>query len=177
MTHITFWHSYKALTAIFFTWHCGVQHTTYILSVQRLHLNPAPYAPLPHMRIHNAIWQGQTLGIRLRWGSHSVWSWEETVSNNSTSLPLCASHPPFFALLTFSSSFCQFLVISSLKVCVCPPSRPCTQLLTLLVSHSPYSLHPEDGGSRYLSNTLKDHSLKVILTRQLCWNMTLLLAT
>jgi hypothetical protein len=64
-----------------------------------------------------------------------------------------------------------------LKVCVCPPSRPCTQLLTLLVSHSPYSLHPEDGGSRYLSNTLKDHSLKVILTRQLCWNMTLLLAT
>jgi hypothetical protein len=39
-----------------------------------------------------------------------------------------------------------------LKVCVCPPSRPCTQFLTLLVSHSPYSLYPEDGGSRYLTH-------------------------
>ena len=133
--------------------------------------------PPPGMRIHNAIWQGQTLSIRLRWDSHSVWSWEETMSNNSISLPLCVSHPPFFALLNFSSSFHQFLAISSLKVCVCPFSRPCTQFLTLLLSHSPYSLYPEDRGSRYLSNTLKDPSLKVIMTTEFCWNMTLLLAT
>ena len=153
MTNITFWHSYKALTAIFYIWYCGVQHTTYLLRAEITFL-PRALCPLPPpgMTIHNAIWQGQKLSIRLRWGSHSAWSWEETVSNNSTSLPLCASHPPFFALLTFSSSFCQFLVISSFKVCVCPPSRPCTQFLTLLVSHSPYSLYPEDGGSTYLTH-------------------------
>jgi hypothetical protein len=64
-----------------------------------------------------------------------------------------------------------------LKVCVSLPSRPCTQFLILFLSRSPYSLYPEDGGSRYLSNTLKDHSLKVILTTELCWNMTLMLVT
>jgi hypothetical protein len=182
MTNITFWHSHKALTTIFFTWHCGVQHTTYISSVQRLHLNPGPYAspPTPHYPkvvweyiIHNTMWQGQTM----RWGSHSILSWEKTVSNNSISLPLCASHPPFFALLPFSSSFCQFPVISSLNIYICPPSRPCTQFPSLLPSLSPYSLYPADRGGRYLSIRLKDHSLKVILTPELCWNATLLLAT
>lgn len=101
MTHITFWHSYKALKAIFFTWHCGVQHTTYILSVQRLHLNPQPYAPPP-------VWE---YIMQFGGGRHWVSDWGETVIVSGAGRKPCQTTvPPFLFVYLLLLSLHFFLL-------------------------------------------------------------------
>jgi hypothetical protein len=116
---------------------------THNIHLIRAEITPQPRALClpPGIRTHNAMLQGQTLSIRLRWGSHSVCSGNETVSNNSTSLPfvhliLCTST----FLSPSATSSCNFLFenlyLPTLKAMHSIP-------YITFISHSLYSLYPE----------------------------------
>jgi hypothetical protein len=157
------------------TSHRRVQHKTYISTCAEI--TPQPRALSPHHRGLTCYGNTQCYMALAETEcqtevSQSDLSWKELTSNSTASFPLFASHA-FFALLLFSSSFCQFHARSSLKVCIFPPSSPHTPIPILLLPHSPYFSYPEDVDSRHLSIQLKDCTLKVILTTEFFWNITL----